>query len=563
VNILFSGDNGATWLNVNPGGNSVAAAAGYASVRMPAIPTKLARLRVVDVDRDWLMDETDGVFEIREAAGIQITSPAQNDEIFRGSVTSIMWLANGIGRVNIDYSPNGGAPGTYTRIASNVDANLGNHTWQVPTATTPNARIRFTDMSGQTIAESGLFSIVDQVSSTLRVTGPNGGEVYKVGDPIMIRWEGTNVPRVNVRYSSDGGATWTPIASDVPALYRQLAWTAPTVPGNRYRVQVMSISPNAADMSDADFEVAANVTPSIALVKPTDGSTLYVGDTTQIEWTLVGIAGPIDLSLSVDDGATWEPIASLPAGTLTHMWEVPDRPTLARLTGGRLQGAPTARIKVMGDGIEASTGGFTIERPQVASLNVTSPNLGTEIWREGQNVTISWNYNVVQNVDIQLSTDGGSTWGTTIAQNVMASLQSYTYTVPHLHDSILTSLVVRVASAPGATVSDMSDVPFTFYPAGINSVGAITGIRETSLFGSFPNPFTTSTEIRWYQNVVAPVTLSIYNGLGVLVGQESTGTLAAGDQRLTVNAGAMPNGVYHYVLNIGGTTLRSQMTLTR
>jgi hypothetical protein len=94
-------------------------------------------------------------------------------------------------------------------------------------------------------------------------------------------------------------------------------------------------------------------------------------------------------------------------------------------------------------------------------------------------------------------------------------------------------------------------------------VNEITGIREVTLFGAFPNPLATTTEELWRQIASAPVTLRVYDVVGSLVAEQSTDMLTPGEQKLTLAAGTMPNGIYVYELSIGTQVVRSRVTLSR
>jgi hypothetical protein len=276
-----------------------------------------------------------------------------------------------------------------------------------------------------------------------------------------------------------------------------------------------------------------------------------------------GLTGPVTLRYTVDNGVTWKPIQALPQNALNHLWVVPNEPTSIRRSVTGLMSAPTARIMVQQGALADTSEGFSIAvRPQPA-VELTAPN-GTEFWDEGESVTIGWSATAVSNVDILLSTDNGATWGTTIATNIDATPLNYTWTVPHLNDSTLFRMVkVMVRSNPSGTPSDVSDAPFTYRPDGAAGIVEITSVREMTLFGAFPNPFTTSTEVRWNQLVSAPVTMRVYDLSGALVAQQSTDMLAPGAQRMVMQAGTMPNGVYVYELLIGTQSVRSRVTLTR
>lgn len=73
-------------------------------------------------------------------------------------------------------------------------------------------------------------------NATIRLLSPSGGEGFNGCDSIPIRWAGVApTDPVTLEYSTDGGATWLPIAKDVTGLARM--WRAP-VPGKNYKVRV-------------------------------------------------------------------------------------------------------------------------------------------------------------------------------------------------------------------------------------------------------------------------------------------------------------------------------------
>lgn len=89
------------------------------------------------------------------------------------------------------------------------------------------------------------------------------------------------------------------------------------------------------------------------------------------------------------------------------------------------------------------------------SVTVTAPN-GGESWAGGSARTITWTSTGVGNVKLEYTLDG-STWSV-IAASTAASAGSYAWTVPN---SASTAARVRVSDAAAATVSDVSNAPFT------------------------------------------------------------------------------------------------------
>ena len=208
VRVEYSPNGGRIWIVVD---SAVDASLGTLSF-MPGYPTLFGRIRVTDVDRDDLFDLSDGVFTVLEAPSIAIYSPAEQDRVIRGSTHVITWLAGRIARVHIEYSPTGGTPGSWQRLATSVDARRGWYEWAVPTTLTSLGKIRILDADGPTIGETGIFQIVDPITPRpfIRLLVPDGGEVYTVGDDITIAWAASGpTANIAVDLSSDDGATWT------------------------------------------------------------------------------------------------------------------------------------------------------------------------------------------------------------------------------------------------------------------------------------------------------------------------------------------------------------------
>ncbi|MEO7736261.1 MAG: lamin tail domain-containing protein [Kofleriaceae bacterium] len=93
--------------------------------------------------------------------------------------------------------------------------------------------------------------------------------------------------------------------------------------------------------------------------------------------------------------------------------------------------------------------------PPPASVLVTSPN-GGDSWAAGSSQTITWTTTSVDNVSIELSTDG--TTFTTLSASTPATDGQLIVTAPEIAS---TSARVRVSAQPGGSPSDVSDAAFT------------------------------------------------------------------------------------------------------
>jgi hypothetical protein len=548
VRVEYSSDNGSTWSIV---GQGVAAGVGSYSFTPPQIPTKLALVRVVNADRDWVQDRSDRPFEIMEPKSITVYTPGEGDELLRGSTTNIMWSAPRINSVSIEYSSNGGT--SYSTVASNISAATGSYSWNVPNTTTKQGKIRIREVGGTITGESGLFSIVDQVASSIRVIRPNGGESYMVGNEIMVQWTASSdLLKVSVLYSTNSGTNWTLINNSVSASVGQYKWTAPNMPGTQYRVKVDAGVAN--DASDADFAVTAIPDPKITVLAPNGGENLTVDSTSVIRWTTQDITGNLDISYSTDNGTTWLAIATVPSTDQTYDWKVPNTLT----TQGLVQ--VEAADKSAKD---ASNGVFSISEKVLEPIIVVTPN-GGDNWMEGDKHNIVWTGPAdISQVKLQYSTDGGTSWKDIANSASIAGSNTYEWTIPQVLPNGSTSMLVKVSSMSDARY-DVSDNVFsvTLNPAGVTTT-AQTGAAMLSLMGNFPNPFAAMTEVRWYQGFAGEVTVSVYDGTGRLVSWIPAGRREAGEQRLDVQAGELAGGVYYYELRCGLVSARGMMMVVR
>ncbi len=95
----------------------------------------------------------------------------------------------------------------------------------------------------------------------------------------------------------------------------------------------------------------------------------------------------------------------------------------------------------------------------IPSITVTSPN-GGESWFANSARTITWTYaNFTDNVKIDLSVNGGSTWSTVAAS--LPNTGSYAWTVPN---SPSTTCRIRISDAGDGNPTDMSNANFTIAP---------------------------------------------------------------------------------------------------
>jgi hypothetical protein len=93
------------------------------------------------------------------------------------------------------------------------------------------------------------------------------------------------------------------------------------------------------------------------------------------------------------------------------------------------------------------------------SFILTAPN-GGETWCPGSNRVIVWNSTGIANVKIELSSDGGSTFPTTIVASTSATAGSYSWTIP-ANLTVGSNYRIRISNAANSSVKDAGDASFT------------------------------------------------------------------------------------------------------
>ncbi|RKY40898.1 MAG: hypothetical protein DRP76_00975, partial [Candidatus Omnitrophota bacterium] len=312
---------------------------------------------------------------------------------------------------------------------------------------------------GETDPPSGLgnFSVssVTSTSATLSwsaVTDANFNH-YEI-------WYGTVLADVEAR---SGTALEWDDSNDINLA--DAATTTTTITGldlanNTYYFKIWAIDDYGNEATTDYIELA----DWIWLTSPDGGEEWEVGFSHQITWQSRGtISNELTIEYSTDGGATWKLISDQQYNDGSYSWTVPDDTSDTVKVRVRDIYAPYCQ--------DISDNYFKIA-PNT-KITVTSPD-GGESWIIGTEHIISWENigNVYPTVDLEYSTDSGSTWNT-IALGVENS-GSYNWTIP---DDLSDDCLVKVTESgipsgrdTQAQVSDTSDNVFSI----VNPVITVT-----------------------------------------------------------------------------------------
>lgn len=132
------------------------------------------------------------------------------------------------------------------------------------------------------------------VKPSVTVEYPFGGETLVPGDVENIRWDayGTNGNNFKIEYSTDNGALWIPIDTNVAAANRVYSWTVPATVTNNALIKVSAKNTTLADESDFKFSVIGR--PVVTATKVCEGAV-------ELKWKTIAGATAYDIMQLVTD----------------------------------------------------------------------------------------------------------------------------------------------------------------------------------------------------------------------------------------------------------------------
>ncbi len=323
----------------------------------------------------------------------------------------------------------------------------------IPDDYSVSVKVRITDSNWTAIHDESdeFFTIAYPI---IKVTRPNGGNLFTVGDPEDITWtnEGSVGSSVKIDYSKDNFATpGILISADAPnsGANGSYNWTVVNDVSATIRIRITDNNlPLVWDKSDASFTILPF--PVITITKPNGAEIWRVGTNQDITWVDNGglISNNLILEYSVNGGTAWKPIVTNVANSGKYVWKIPD------------DLSATCKVKIT-DVLRLTTTDvsdevFTIAEPKIT---ISSPN-GGEIWAVGDKATVTWatEGGVSNSLLLEFSPDGGATY------YFVATVQntgSYLWTIP---DYITSNALFRIKDMMRLATVDISDQVFIINP---------------------------------------------------------------------------------------------------
>ena len=514
--------DGSTWVSIVDEHSGTATGNNSKSWRAPDVLTSNLQYRITDVE-DITKTDTSGVGSI--------ISP-QNPVVLLSPNGSESFIAGTTQQINYQYGPNTTAVsfkiqyeegGGWSNLGVDNSFSDGQATFTVPNRPTSSARIRVIgnrDNGCDYDQSDQVFTIVSSVT----VTQPNGGESWQATVGVAGHGEDithsdatriTNTARVVKSTTTENFVQTFYPDSPLNRLGIQFD-VVYVIGGNRLKVyhgptasgSLVKEFYNTNDPGNFNARYISNHS-SGALTIVTEGSgnkrfTAHISSvgtaTREIKWDIVGTSKRFNLDYSIDNGSTWNtivknyPISNATLGT--YNWQVPNAVSTSALV----------RVIDTGNGviIDTSDANFTIEE---AAITLLTQN-GGEVYYYDQEHEIIWDspdsfdQSQNQNVNIDYSINGGTTWLNIVTDYVNSG--SYNWTIPEVSEARPQTLV-RVQETGNTNKFDISNNYIELRPR----LRIVSPNDNQSLFQSC-----TASSITWYGGATTAYKIEISTNNG-------------------------------------------------
>jgi PKD repeat protein len=260
-------------------------------------------VKVTSLGSTPVSDSTDGWLSITAAPTLTVIAPNGWEDWYTGETHEITWTQTGLSGTTVKIELMVGTDSLYfsRTIAASVAADQGSFSWTIPNdvETGEHYRVLITSLYAPAVSdESATKFDITQITRSLTVTSPSGGDTWVRGYPATIAWTQAGLEGTNVKLELfKGPLVVNPrtIAESVPAENGVFQWTVPEnlAEGTDYWVRVRSLSfPSVFGNSEGWVTVLAVPITYTVTVMPTATAAPTLGPVNIIPG---GVADPLDL----------------------------------------------------------------------------------------------------------------------------------------------------------------------------------------------------------------------------------------------------------------------------
>lgn len=387
----------------------------------------------------------------------------------------------------------------------------------------------------------------------ITVEYPFGGETLVPGQTENIRWTayGDEANTFTVSYSTDNGATWTDINTNVAATARSLSWVVPATISNTYLVRVSRNGGTGyTDQSDFNFVVLGQ--PVVTATVPCEG---YVN----LSWAGIGSASSYDIlqqkgdSMEVIANTTSTSFLVQGLNSATKYW-----------FGVRAKNGSEFGRRSVSVSATPSSGVCTLSDfdNNFKAAAIVAPVTGRQFTSTALSATASVQFTIKNlddapssgNYDVSYQVNGGAVVTETIG-TVIASLGSYTHTFTATYDfSVPNTYVIKawvkrtgdtqdLDDTTSITIKQLANAPITVpLTDGFETTTAAEYSSDImGLDGDDRADFKTNTA-RGRARTFVNTGFALNGNRAVTLDQSSNGALSADSLLMTYNAAAFNSG---------------------
>ena len=167
----------------------------------------------------------------------------------------------------------------------------------------------------------GKFKITAH-QSYLRISSPNGNQIYPPNTDLDIEWTSTNIEKAKLEFFYNDSIGWQTISENIDSSQKVFSWTTPDISSSNCKVRISDMNDSSiADESDHFFSILLK---TIKVLSPNGGEVINADSTYKITW-YTNYAKSFMLAYSIDNGENWKLIRrGYETDDYYFDWNVPD-----------------------------------------------------------------------------------------------------------------------------------------------------------------------------------------------------------------------------------------------
>jgi hypothetical protein len=372
-------------------------------------------------------------------AQLSLIAPNGGEKYEMAQPVTVSWSAPGVTTVRLEYSSDFG--NTWRVIAASIPAASGSYTFTPVELPTKGALVRIIDADAPSVRDQSDRPFEIMEAPIIFIYSPVSGDNLTIGAQTPITWEASRIAAVDVLFSSDGGTTWSLLASNIQAPQWYYLWTVPNIRTQQGKIRVREVGGPVIGESGL-FSIGQEVRKFVRVVQPNGGESYLEGDSVLVRWAFQSVTA-VSIYFSSDGGTTWTLIrANAPAGTLQVPWRITSPP------GDRY----LVRVDAAGGISDTSDATFEVVRRKRPRITVVSPNGGEQLFG-GEHDSVRWSaVDITGLMIVEYSIDSGRTWRS-IGSRASVGDGSYALDWPVPADPTKVALV-RVLNPDAGDTSD-------------------------------------------------------------------------------------------------------------